>query len=201
MIGPKAPNLRVYLDDGRHERLGRYRTGGTLEGFREIARLAVGNSLMEMALSMGFAGPVAPLLALDQPIVMLVGAYEAGKSTVAKCPGAVWGRHADPNAAAKLGFGVVFNASPNDLENEALAANHAFLLVDETRTLGGDERKYAEVLIELGMRWDFGLAKGRMTEDGPRRSTSVPLLLTSNRSLGQLAAKAGLEVDGAHTAG
>jgi hypothetical protein len=119
VIGPKAPNLRVYLDDGRPERLGRYRTGGTLERFREIARLTVGNSLMEMALSIGFAGPVAPLLVLDQPIVMLVGAYEVGKSTVAKCPGAVWGRHADPNAAAKLGFGVVFDASSNDLENEA----------------------------------------------------------------------------------
>ena len=198
VLGPGRRALPVHLDEGRSERLARYRVHGTLEGFGEIGGLAVGNSLMEMALCLGLEGAVAPVMGLDQAIVMIVGPPESGKSTVAMCPGAAWGRHIHPGAAAKLGFGVHFNATGNDLENEALAANHTFLLVDETRTLGGDDRKHAEALLELGMRWDFGLGKGRMTEDGPRRSTSVPLLLTSNKSLGELAAKAGLEVDDAH---
>ncbi len=56
------------------QRSDRYRTGGDLEGFGEIARLAAGNSLMELGLCLTFAGPVAALLGVEQPGVMLVGA-------------------------------------------------------------------------------------------------------------------------------
>ena len=48
------------------------------------------------------------------------------------------------------------------------------------------------------MRWELGFEKGRLTATGPRRSTSVPFLLTSNKGLGALAALAGIEIDDAH---
>jgi putative DNA primase/helicase len=154
-----------------------------LEGFREIARLAVGNSLMELGFCLAFAGPVAALLGVEQPGVMLVGEPGSWKTTLLATVASVWGRHTDPNMANKLGFGVPFNATGNDLEDEALAANHTLLAVDETRAAdgGGDEREIAKVLIGTVMRWELGFEKGRKIATGPRRSTSVPFLLTSNK--------------------
>ncbi len=81
----------------------RYRIGGTLDGWQEIARLAVGNSRLELELCLALVGPVAAMLELEQPAIMLVGPAEAGKSTALVAAGSVWGRHADPNMANKLG--------------------------------------------------------------------------------------------------
>ena len=112
VISADGKKLWVHLDDGgRRERFDRFRTGGTLEGFREIARLAVGNSLMELGFCLAFAGPVAALLGVEQPGVMLVGAPGSWKSTLLATVACAWGRHADPNMANKLGFCVPFNAT------------------------------------------------------------------------------------------
>ena len=140
-----------------------------LDGWQEIARLAVGNSLMELGLCLAFAGPVAALLGVEQPGIMLVGAPGSWKSTLLAAVASVWGRHADPNMANKLGFCVPFNATVNDLEDEALAANHTLLAVDETRAAdgGGDERKIAKFLVGAVMRWELGFEKGRKTADRP----------------------------------
>jgi hypothetical protein len=196
--------LWVHLDDGgRCERFDRYRVGGALEGFLELARLAVGNSLMELGLCVAFSGPVAALLGVEQPGVMLVGPPGSWKSTLLATVASPWGRHLDPNMANRLGFCVPFNATDNDLEDEALAANHTLLAVDETRAAtaadgDGDERKIAKILVGAVVRWELGFEKGRLTASGPRRSTSVPFLLTSNKGLGALAALAGIEIDDAH---
>ncbi len=80
-----------------------------------------------------------------------------------------WGRHVDPNMASKLGFCVPFNATDNDLEGEALAANHTLLAVDETRAARGDEREIARFLVGLAMRWELGFGKGRQTADAGAR--------------------------------
>jgi hypothetical protein len=148
VISADSKKLWVHLDDGgRRERFDRFRTGGTLACWQEIARLAVGNSRLELLLCLAFVGPVAALLGSEQPAIMLVGPAEAGKSTALVAAGSVWGRHADPNMANKLGFCLPFNATDNDLEDEALAANHTLLAVDETRAAGGGgERKIAEFL-------------------------------------------------------
>ena len=79
------------------QRSDRYRTGGDLDGFGEIARLAVGNSRLELLLCFAFVGPVAGMMGLEQPAIMLVGLAEAGKSTALVAAGSVWVRHVDPN--------------------------------------------------------------------------------------------------------
>jgi hypothetical protein len=136
------------------------RTGGTLDGWQEIARLAVGNSRLQLLLCLAFVGPVAAMLGLEQPAIMLVGPAEAGKSIALATVASVWGRHADPNMANKLGFCVPFNASINDLEDESIAANHTLLAVDETRAAaGGGERQIAAFLVGLVMRWELGFSR------------------------------------------
>ena len=77
--------------------------------------------------------------------------------------------------ASKLGFCLPFNAADNDLVDEALAASHTLLAVGETRAAGGGERKIAEFLVGLVVRWELGFEKGRKTADA-RRSSSVPVL-------------------------
>jgi uncharacterized protein DUF927 len=158
---------------------------------------------MELGLCVAFSGPVAALLGVEQPGVMLVGPPGSWKTTLLASVASVWGRHVDSNMANKLGFCIPFNATDNDLEDEALAANHTLLAVDETRAAAaadgaGDERKIAKILVGLVMRWELGFEKGRKNAPGPRRSTSVPFLLTSNKGLGALAALAGMEIDDAH---
>lgn len=99
--------------------------------------------------------------------------------------------------AAKLGFCVSSDATGNDLEDEAPAASPTLPAVDETRAAGGGERQAAKSLVGPVMRRDGGFGKGRLTADA-RRSPSVPVLLTSSRPLGELAALAGIKVDDAH---
>ena len=62
---------------------------------------------------------------------------------------------------------------------------------------GGDARKIAELLVGLVLRWELGFEKGRQTANA-WRSSSVPVLLTSNLSLGALAKKAEIGIDDAH---
>jgi hypothetical protein len=163
------------------------RTGGTLDGWQEIARLVVGNSCLELLLCLAFVGPVAAMLGLEQPAIMLVGPAEAGKSTALVAVASVWGRHTDLNMANKLGFGVPFNATGNDLEDESIAANHILLAVDETRAAaGGDEREIAKVLVGLVTRWELDFEKGRKTADAGR-SSSVPVLRGRPRQKPRLA--------------
>ncbi len=62
---------------------------------------------------------------------------------------------------------------------------------------GGDAWKIAELLVGLVLRWELGFEKGRQTANA-WRSSSVPVLLTSNLSLGALAKKAEIGIDDAH---
>jgi hypothetical protein len=190
-------DLLVHLPSDRPERYTRYRACGTLKGWRTIPKLAVGNTKLQLALIMAFVGPVAALLGIEQPGVMLVGDGATGKTTAVVAAGSVWGRHIDDNMATKLGFGIPFNATDNDLEDEAVAASHTLLAVDETRTAAGDEGKIAAALVGTVMRWESGFGKGRQTSVA-RGSFSVPFLVTSNLSLDALAAKARQTVDEAH---
>jgi hypothetical protein len=189
----------VHLEETRTERLDRFRVGGRMRGWRRLARLARGNSRFQLLLCLAFVGPLAALLGLEQPAVLLIGEAEQGKTTLLIACGAAWGRHVDANKAAKLGFGMPLNATGNDLEDEALAANHTVLVLDETRAAeNGDERALARFMIGLAMRIDSGFEKGRQTASRPRRSASVPVAVTSNKTLGELAALAGVMIDDAH---
>ncbi len=66
-----------------------YRTGGDRNGWQEIARLSAGNSHLELLLCFALVGPVAAMLVLEQPAIMLVGPAEAGKSTALAAAGSV----------------------------------------------------------------------------------------------------------------
>src|SRR3712207_2569619 len=111
---------------------------------------------MELGLCVPSVGPVAALLGVEQPGIMLVGSPGSWKTTPLTSVASVWGRHVDSNMANKLGFCVPFNATSNDLEDEALAANETRAADDD-----GGERKIAKILVKLVMRWADGGDRGR----------------------------------------
>jgi hypothetical protein len=200
-IGPDKDNVRICLPAGRSERFSRYHVGGSLNGWRRLAKLAIGNTRLMLLIAAAYSGPVAALLKLEQIGLLLSGPPEAGKSTIAIAAGSVFGCALDPNMAAHLGFVLPLNATDNDIEDdiedELLAANHTLLPIDETRSAGRTDKEIGESIIALVMRLDSGFKKGRSNSNTTRQFAAAPLIMTSNLSLGQLGAAAGRKVDDA----
>ncbi|MBR0663975.1 DUF927 domain-containing protein [Roseomonas hellenica] len=188
----KAAGVRIALDaGGREERFSRYRVGGTLKGFRKIAKLAQNNSRLRLQLCVAFAGPIIGLLGVEPVMVLIVGPPGTGKSTLLIVVSSVYGQHSDETIADRLGAVMPLNATVNDLEDELIAARHTFLPLDETRAGA------AASVVEFVMRVDSGFEKGRQGSGRTRQAAVVPVVITSNKALDELA-PAGEKVDRAH---
>ncbi|WP_158932952.1 DUF927 domain-containing protein [Acidisphaera sp. S103] len=196
-FGPSTRALLVHLEDAQSERFTRFRVSGTIEGWRRLGGLAIGNTRIVLFISAAFSGPVAALLGLEQVGIMLVGNPITGKTTVNKVAGSIWGCHIDPNKAREMGFGQPFNATEGYIEDDFLAANHTLLVLDETRGGGLDDKDIGPSLNRQVMRLSSGFQKGRLTDTGPRRSSAVPILMSSNLSLQQFGNLAGNRIDDA----
>jgi hypothetical protein len=194
--GPDARTLRVYLDESRIDRIDRFRLGGSLKGWQELAKLAVGNSRLQLLIAAALHGPVATLLRWEQANFMLVGPGGTGKTTANLVAGSVWGCHVDP-VKARIGFCRTFNVTVNDIEGELMAVNDALLSVDETRAADLTDHKIGPMLIRLVMRLDTGSEKGRQNAVGPQQAAMAPFITTSNLSLVQFGRLARRPIDDA----
>jgi uncharacterized protein (DUF927 family) len=81
--------LRVCLPEIYREFADKFASRGTLDAWQRIAKLAIGNSRLMLALALAFAGPVASLLNVEPPSVQLVGMNGAGKSAILTAAGSV----------------------------------------------------------------------------------------------------------------
>lgn len=72
---------------------GLYRTSGTMEGWREIAELCVGNSRLSFALCAAFAGPLLRPAGLEGGGFSFEGGSSSGKTTALQIAASVWGGH------------------------------------------------------------------------------------------------------------
>ncbi len=70
---------------------GLYRCAGTLDGWKEIAALAVGNSRLSFALCVAFAGPLLHLAGLEGGGFSFEGGSSSGKTTALQIAASVWG--------------------------------------------------------------------------------------------------------------
>jgi putative DNA primase/helicase len=172
-----------YLISHRDDRLSKYRVKGKLSGWQEIARLAIGNSRLMLALALAFVGPVGPILEVEQVGIQLFGPQGCGKTATLIAAGSVWGRHVDPDSAASVGFGSSWNTTTNDSEQESLGSNHALQAMDETRSATTELRRLGPHMFDNIMRWERGIEKGRLGEMWRRRAWWCALLSTSNLSL------------------
>lgn len=158
----------VVLQSAHHGDL--YRTAGTLECWREIAVLAVGNSRLSFALCAAFAGPLLRLAGLEGGGFSFEGGSSSGKTTALQIAASVWG---GPEHVRS------WRATDNGLENIAVLHNDNVLILDEVGQVNG------KVLAECAYMLANGQGKGRSSREGNfRKSHSWRLLFLSSGELG-----------------
>ena len=158
----------VVLQSAHHGDL--YRTAGTLDGWREIAALSVGNARLSFALCAAFAGPLLRLAGMEGGGFSFEGGSSSGKTTALQIAASVWG---GPEHVRS------WRATDNGLENIAVLHNDNVLILDEVGQVNG------KVLAECAYMLANGQGKGRSSREGNlRKSHSWRLLFLSSGELG-----------------
>ena len=149
---------------------GAYRVNGSLEQWKEIPQLAMGNSRLEFALCVAFAGPLLKLANLEGGGFSLEGESSSGKTTALQVAASVWG---GPEHVR------TWRSTDNALESIALLHNDNLLVLDEVGQVHG------RVLSECAYMLANGFGKGRMAKDGKlRKSLLWRLLFLSSGEIG-----------------
>ena len=188
--------IAVCLGDANRQVSAKFGHRGTLQGWQRVAELARGNSRFMLALALAFAGPVVELLALELPMIQLVGAAGSGKSGISVAAGSVWGGRL---SAGRVSFAETWNQTVNNLEALAVGHSGTFLILDDTRLADQDSGRARGALFRsvssAVMRLAEGTMKGRLTDSSPTAAWSLGLLSISNFSLDEMAAETGVVVD------
>lgn len=143
---------KVILQAGRPS-LG-YRCAGTLDAWRNMAALCVGNSRLVLSLCTAFAGPLLNMAGLESGGFNLVGGSSTGKSTAQKLAASVWD---GPE------FVRSWRTSDNGLEGLAAMHNDTALIMDEMGQAA--PKNIAEAAYMLGN----GQGKARADRNGHAR--------------------------------
>lgn len=107
-----------------------FRQAGTLESWQEnVARYAVGNSRLVLAISAAFAGPLVGPCSAEGGGLHFKGASSTGKSTALHVAGSVWGG-GDSN-----GYVRSWRATANGLEGVSMGHCDTLLCLDELSQL------------------------------------------------------------------
>lgn len=163
-----VPADTVVLQSARHSKM--FRTGGTLDGWREIPGLCAGNSRLVFALCLAFAGPLLRLCGLEGGGFSFEGGSSSGKTTALQVAASVWG---GPEHVRS------WRTTDNALEGVAALHNDNLLILDEVGQVG------AAALSEAAYMLANGQAKGRASRDGiPRALLTWRLLFLSSGELG-----------------
>lgn len=166
-----------------------YQTGGTLEGWQEMARLCAGNTRFEFALALGFAAPLLAFANMDGSIFNLEGGSSTGKTTALKIAASVWG---SPSHHVRA-----WRVTDNGLESVCPLHNDNLLVLDELGQVSG------RALSEVSYMFSNGTGKTRASRNGGIRAaaswrgvllSSGELGLTAKLNEDGLQARAGQEV-------
>ncbi|MGO9237876.1 MAG: DUF927 domain-containing protein [Methylocella sp.] len=185
-IPPKPKGVEVYLSDIPRDIISKYECAGTLEGWQELAKYAVGNTRMMFAFALNFVGPVSAIWPRQSVAFQLTAEASSGKSTIAAVSTSAWGWDPDPNLGNKYGFGTSWNITVNKLEAICKGYNHTILFLDETGVAERNAKNRSADILQAIMRLDSQKEKGRMTDEGPGGVWILPVLSTSNVSVVQM---------------
>ena len=151
-----------------------FRQNGTLEDWRDgIARYAVGNSRLVLAISAAFAAPLIGPCSAEGGGIHFRGASSTGKSTALHVAGSVWGG-GDTN-----GYVRSWRATANGLEGLALGHSDTLLCLDELSQLAVKDAGEAAYMLANGA------GKSRSSRDGSaRRASKWQVLFLSSGEIG-----------------
>jgi len=185
------PNTVIGADDIWFQTTGRtapYASGGTFDGWRELASLAGGNPLLMLAFSAALAGPLLGPLNIDGGGAHIYGDSSSGKTTALHAAVSVWGGPA---------FKRTWRATTNGLEGTGSLHSDTLLALDE---LGEIDPKS---LYEAAYALINGTGKTRANRHGEARQASRwrifllstgELTIAGRMSAGGIEAKAGQEL-------
>lgn len=163
-----VPADTIVLQSARH--VGMFRTGGTLEGWKEIPSLCAGNSRLVFALCAAFAGPLLRVSGIEGGGFSFEGGSSSGKTTALQVAASVWG---GPEHVRS------WRITDNALEGVAALHNDNVLILDEVGQVS------AAVLSDSAYMLANGQAKGRAGREGNmRRVLTWQLLFLSSGELG-----------------
>lgn len=167
-FGAKDGDTHLLQSATAHEH--QFREAGTLENWQEsVAKYAVGNSRLVLAISAAFAAPLIGPCSAESGGVHFRGASSTGKSTALHVGGSVWGG-GDVN-----GFVRSWRATANGLEGVALAHSDALLCLDELSQVPARDAGEAAYMLANGS------GKSRSGRDGSvRRSAKWRVLFLSS---------------------
>ncbi len=157
IIGAGPDSGKVILQAGDSGLSELYQTGGTLEGWQEMAALCAGNTRFEFALALAFSGPLlvfAPTAA--GTIFSFCGRSTSGKSTALTVAASVWGF---PDKQKRT-----WRVTDNGFESVCTLYNDNVILLDELGEVDPDALK------RIAYMYSDGKGKGRANRDGGARS-------------------------------
>jgi uncharacterized protein (DUF927 family) len=135
-----------------------FRQKGTLQDWQDnVARYAIGNSRLVVALSAAFAGPLIGPCSAEGGGLHFRGASSTGKSTALLVAGSVWG------GGEVTGFVRSWRATANGLEGVALGHSDTLLCLDELSQLAAKDAGEAAYMLGNGS------GKSRSSRDGSAR--------------------------------
>ncbi|HYD32096.1 MAG TPA: DUF927 domain-containing protein [Azospirillaceae bacterium] len=147
-----------------------FRVRGTLDGWRQnVARYAVGNSRLALALSAAFAAPLLHLTGAESGGFHLRGASSTGKSTALVVAGSVWG------GGGVKGYVRQWRATDNGLEAVAVGHCDTLLCLDELAQIAPSAAGAAAYMIANGA----GKARAGRTGEGRAAAEWRSLFLSS----------------------
>ena len=151
-----------------------FRLAGTLESWQQnVARYAVGNSRLVIALSAAFAGPLIGPCAAEGGGLHFRGASSTGKSTALHVAGSAWG------GGSVTGFVRSWRATANGLEGVAQGHCDTLLCLDELSQLQARDAGEAAYMLANGS------GKSRSARDGSaRRAASWRVMFLSSGEIG-----------------
>lgn len=178
-----SDNVRFQSEHAAHND---FVTAGTLEEWRDtVAKPCSGNSLLILAVSSAFTGP---LLKITKQIesggagIHFMGDSSQGKTTALQVAGSVWGAP---------GFVRTWRATSNGLEATAAALNDTLLILDEISEC--NPKDIGEIVYSLSN----GVGKQRAKRTGGARAAAhwrIITLSSGERTLADHMAEAGKHV-------
>ena len=167
---------------------GGFEARGRCSDWGRVARLALGNPWMMVAIATAFVGPVALLLDVEAPVIQFVGEPSTGKSTVASVAASVIGA---PTLSS-------WDNTSNNLPRLLLARHGTLIVLDETKLARVRDAATFDAYVGAFFAIAEGSVKGRLTDERPPERYCVPVIATSNESLDQLRNRVGGYIDDAH---
>jgi putative DNA primase/helicase len=136
-----------------------YGRAGSFEAWKtDIADKAIGNPLLMLALSIAFAPPLLQKLGGESGVFHFRGSSTAGKTTVARAAGSVWG------GGGPLGFAQTWRGTGNALEMMLAGHNDTLIVLDELKQ--SDPSEIGQVVYAI----TGGASKGRLNSAAELRA-------------------------------